>query len=62
MPNSAIPTPPVTNWPIYWFSVLEKAVDHGDYEKAAQATRELRRLGVEVKYRPHSIEREAANE
>ena len=36
--------------PTAWFAVLERArIDH-DYERAAAATRELRRLGVEVKF------------
>ena len=38
-------------WPLYWFAVLEQALDVGDLEAAAKAQRELRRLGVKVTYR-----------
>lgn len=37
--------------PVFWFVRLETAVKAGDLEEAAAAVRELRRLGVEVKYR-----------
>jgi hypothetical protein len=40
-----------TNSPAAWFCVLEIARKRGDFEQAAQATRELKRLGVDVKYR-----------
>ena len=46
----------VTNQPDYhdsptaWFVVLEQAREAGDFERAARAQRELRRLGVEVRY------------
>jgi hypothetical protein len=43
--------PPVTDWPLYWFAALEKAVGAGNFEAAARAVRELRRLGVDVTYR-----------
>jgi hypothetical protein len=36
--------------PIYWFAVLDKAVEHGDHAAAAEAQRELDRLGVAVRY------------
>lgn len=36
--------------PAAWFAVLEHAREHNDFERAAQAVRELRRLGVDVKY------------
>ena len=36
--------------PIYWFVVLEDAIDRGDLQAAANAQRELRRLGVRVAY------------
>jgi hypothetical protein len=38
------------DWPTYWFVRLERAVEEGDHEQAAEAQRQLRRLGVEVKY------------
>lgn len=39
-----------TDWPVYWFAKLDKAVTEGDHEAAAEAQRELRRLGVRVNY------------
>lgn len=36
--------------PTAWFAVLERARRTGDYVLAAQAQRELDRLGVVVKY------------
>jgi hypothetical protein len=36
---------------IYWFFTLEAAKDRGDFETAARAQRELRRLGITVTYR-----------
>jgi hypothetical protein len=50
MPNSATHAPPVTDTPIYWFVKLEHAVEESDFEAAAQAQRELSRLGVQVKH------------
>jgi hypothetical protein len=38
--------------PLYWFAALERAVAQGDFERAAEAQRNLRRLGVEVAFRP----------
>lgn len=38
------------NCPTAWFAVLERAREEGDYERAAQAERELRRLGVAVRF------------
>jgi hypothetical protein len=37
------------NWPLWWFVRLEKAVEQGDHA-AAEAQRELERLGVRVRY------------
>jgi hypothetical protein len=54
--------PPVTDWPLYWFARLEKAVEAGDHQTAAEAQRELARLGVRVNYgRPRRPGQEAAN-
>jgi hypothetical protein len=36
--------------PTYWFAVLEIAREKGDYDRAAEAQRELARLGVQVRY------------
>ena len=37
--------------PVYWFVVLEKALERSDFDEAAHAQRELNRLGVCVSYR-----------
>jgi len=36
--------------PVAWFVVLERARLDGDFARAAEAQRELRRLGVLVRY------------
>jgi hypothetical protein len=48
-----MPHPPCgeSHPPIVWFFVLEDALDRGDFARAAQAQRELRRLGIHVSYR-----------
>lgn len=40
----------VRDWPLWWFSALEAAVERGDFVRAAEAQRELARLGVRVNY------------
>lgn len=45
--------------PSYWFCVLEIARERNDYERAALAVRELRRLGVTIRFA--TPKREAAN-
>ncbi len=37
--------------PVAWFVVLERARQDRDYELAGRAIRELKRLGVTVRYR-----------
>jgi hypothetical protein len=44
------PTHPVEDLPIYWFARLERAVEQGDHAAAAEAQRQLARLGVRVNY------------
>lgn len=51
MPTASPPDSPVTDVPIYWFAKLERAVQEGDFVAAAEAQRELTRLGVHVQYR-----------
>ncbi len=41
----------IEDWPLWWFSRLESAIERGDYPTAARAQRELERLGVTVRYR-----------
>ncbi len=36
--------------PTYWFAILEAARERDDFERAAAAMGELRRLGVSVRY------------
>jgi hypothetical protein len=51
--------PPPTDWPLYWFARLEKAVEQGNHQAAAEAQRELARLGVRVAYgRSHADRQE----
>lgn len=38
------------NSPTAWFAVLEMAREREDHERAADAIRQLRRLGVEVRF------------
>ncbi len=46
--------------PLYWLAQLDRAVGEGDFESAIQAQRELKRLGVFVKYtRPWPSTRKA---
>jgi hypothetical protein len=47
---STPPDPPAIDWPLYWFAKLEKAVEAGDHQSAAEAQRHLARLGVRVNY------------
>jgi hypothetical protein len=57
----ALSSPP-TDWPMYWFAQLEKAVECGDHQAAAEAQRQLERLGVRVAYgRPKGKEQEACD-
>ena len=48
-PVTPTPADPIDT-PIYWFTILELAIDRGDFEQAAEAQRELARLGVRVQY------------
>ena len=41
---------PMVDWPVWWFVRLEMAVERGDHAAAAEAQRELKRLGVYVNY------------
>jgi hypothetical protein len=36
--------------PLYWFALLDKGVKKGDHAAAAEAQRQLARLGVRVRY------------
>lgn len=44
--------------PTYWFAILDIAREKGDYGRAAEAQRELERLGVQVAFaRPRTPSR-----
>ena len=43
--------PPEQDQPVYWFVLLERALEDGDLDTAVQARRELERLGVTVTMR-----------
>lgn len=47
-------------FPMYWFAVLDRAISEGDFEAAADAVRQLRELGIEVRYRATARLREVA--
>jgi hypothetical protein len=50
MTTANLPTPP-TDWPVYWFAALERAIAENDWQAAAEAKRQLERLGVTVSFR-----------
>lgn len=43
-------TDPVTDTPMYWFAKLEFAIADSDLTAAAEAQRQLKRLGIIVRY------------
>jgi hypothetical protein len=49
-----------TEQPVYWFCLLEEAMDRGDLEAAAEAQRELARLGLRVAYDRRGAQRREA--
>lgn len=56
MSSTTIPEPaanrrPEYEEPIYWFTLLDRAIDRGDLDAVADAKRELDRLGITVCYR-----------
>jgi hypothetical protein len=51
MKKRSAPPLPVQELPVYWFSILDQAIQQGDLELGAQAQRELERLGVHVAYK-----------
>jgi hypothetical protein len=46
----ASPAATAERLPVYWFFLLQKAVDEGDFVGAIHAIRELEQLGVHVRY------------
>jgi hypothetical protein len=58
--RQSVSIPPASDWPVYWFAKLERAVEEGDHQAAAEAQRQLSRLGVDVRYARRPIRKEAA--
>jgi hypothetical protein len=52
--------PPEHDEPVYWFALLDRALERGDVQGAAAAHRELLRLGVDVAYRVRRRREEVA--
>lgn len=47
--------PEIRNCPAYWFLILERAREAGDFKRAIEAKENLKRLGISVRYfRPES--------
>lgn len=42
--------PEIRNAPIYWFCVMERARETGDFQRAMHAKQQLERLGIQVAY------------
>jgi hypothetical protein len=62
MPRPLHTSVPLTDRPLYWFAQLDRAVEEGDHQAAADAQRKLTRLGVAVKYgRPRPLRKEAGH-
>jgi hypothetical protein len=53
--------PKIRDSTLYWFVLLEEALDRGDLDEAARAKRELDRLGVGVTHRRLRPGRREAN-
>jgi hypothetical protein len=45
------------NSPVAWFCVLERERERNNFERAAEAVRELKRLGVTVKFRSRTAKK-----
>jgi hypothetical protein len=45
--------PSVADWPLYWFATLERAIERGELQAAAEAQQQLARLGVRVAFDLH---------
>ena len=42
--------------PVAWFAVLERARETNNFERAAEAQRQLERLGVRVAYKRKAVD------
>jgi hypothetical protein len=60
--DNTAPAGQATEFPAYWFLLMEAAKGRGDFDEAAHAKRELERLGVQVVYGPpRPAQKEAAH-
>jgi hypothetical protein len=60
MPNDTATSINTVDWPLLWFARLELAIERGDHQAAAEAQRQLERLGVRVCYgRPRTQRQDA---
>jgi hypothetical protein len=50
MTPSTVSTEDSQDEPVYWFVLWEAAIERGEYEEAARAATELRRLGIRVSW------------
>jgi hypothetical protein len=50
MTTPTINTPKPTDWPVYWFAALERAIEENDWQAAENAKQQLERLGVSVSF------------
>ena len=52
-------TSPLTDWRLWWFALLEAALERGNRAAATKAIQNLKRLGVEVRFILPPVGREA---
>jgi hypothetical protein len=52
-------SPEIRDSRVYWYVVLDQAHERGEYDRAAQAQRQLERLGVKVRYQRQTRRGEA---
>lgn len=51
------PQKTLTDYPFYWFALLEESLESGNLTKAAESQRQLERLGFTVKFSPRRVRR-----
>lgn len=47
----------LTNNPVLWFTTMQIEAERGNFDKAAQAKKELERLGVFVRFKAKKVQR-----
>lgn len=53
--------PALRHLPEWWVAIIDRALSAGNYQAAAEAAQELRRLGVEVRYMRTAHDEEAGD-